>query len=97
MYSGEKVTTQDFDLDVEAPSGASFRDYATQDRDEDAESKEIAAMSSVSTQSILDDTLLACKNLGFSDASIIPLAQKILKENDIKRPEQLVHLVLKEV
>ena len=51
----------------------------------------------ISQQSILDDTLLACKNLGFSDSSIIPLAQKILRENDIKKPEQLVHLVLKEV
>ena len=52
---------------------------------------------SLSSQSILDDTLLACKNLGFSDSRIIPLAQKILRENEIIKPEQLVHLVLKEV
>ena len=48
-------------------------------------------------QSILDDTLLACKNLGFDSERIIPLAQKILRENPIKKTEQLVHLVLKEV
>lgn len=50
-----------------------------------------------SLQSILDDTLLACKNLGFSDERIIPLAQRILKENEVKKTEQLVHLVLKEI
>jgi len=49
------------------------------------------------SQSILDDTILACKNLGFQSEKIIPLAQKILRENQIKKTEQLVHLVLKEV
>lgn len=49
------------------------------------------------TQDILDDTILACENLGFSSEKIIPLAQKILRENSIKKAEQLVHLVLKEV
>ena len=46
---------------------------------------------------ILHDTLLACKELGFKEEKIVPLAQKILTENQITRPEQLVHLVLKEV
>lgn len=49
------------------------------------------------SQSILDDTILACKNLGFQSEKIIPLAQKILKENQIKKTEQLIHLVLREV
>ena len=35
--------------------------------------------------------------LGFKEDSILPKAQKILSENDIQKPEQLVHLVLKEV
>lgn len=48
-------------------------------------------------ESILQDTILACKELGFKEEKIIPLAQKIMTENQITRPEQLVHLVLKEV
>jgi Holliday junction DNA helicase RuvA len=48
-------------------------------------------------ESILQDTLLACKELGFKEEKIVPLAQKIMTEIQITRPEQLVHLVLKEV
>jgi Holliday junction DNA helicase RuvA len=48
-------------------------------------------------ETILQDTLLACKELGFKEEKIVPLAQKIMTENQITRPEQLVHLVLKEV
>ncbi len=46
---------------------------------------------------LLEDTVLACQNLGFQSDRIIPLAQKILRENQIKKTEQLVHLVLKEI
>lgn len=48
-------------------------------------------------ETILRDALLACKELGFKEDKIIPLAQKILSENQIARAEQLVHLVLKEI
>ena len=51
----------------------------------------------VLTQKILDETIQACQNLGFQNEQIIPLAQKILRENSIRKTEQLVHLVLKEV
>ncbi len=44
---------------------------------------------------VLEDTLLACKELGFRDEQIVPLAQKYLKENKITRAEQLIHLVLR--
>lgn len=46
---------------------------------------------------ILEEAMMACKELGFKEDSILPMAQKILSENDIQKPEQLVHLVLKEV
>lgn len=46
---------------------------------------------------ILNDTLMACKELGFREDKIIPLAQKILGANLITKPEQLIHLVLKEL
>ncbi len=46
---------------------------------------------------ILNDTLMACKELGFREDKIIPLAQKILNANLITKPEQLIHLVLKEL
>jgi Holliday junction DNA helicase RuvA len=44
---------------------------------------------------VLEDTLLACKELGFRDDQIVPLAQKYLRENKITRAEQLIHLVLR--
>jgi len=48
-------------------------------------------------EEILNETLLACQNLGFQNDKVVPLAQKILKEHDIQKTEQLVHLVLKEI
>ncbi len=46
---------------------------------------------------VLDDALLACKELGFSEDDIIPIAQRILKETELVKSEQLIHLVLKEM
>jgi Holliday junction DNA helicase RuvA len=46
---------------------------------------------------ILNDALMACKELGFKEDKIIPIAQRILGANNISKPEQLVHLVLKEI
>ncbi len=53
--------------------------------------------SSSNQHDILNDTLMACKELGFKEDKIIPLAQKILGANLITKPEQLIHLVLKEL
>lgn len=44
---------------------------------------------------VLEETLMATKELGFKDEQVIPLAQKYLRENNITRTEQLIHLVLK--
>ena len=46
---------------------------------------------------ILQDTISACKTLGFNEQKIIPIANKILSEHTISKAEQLVHLVLKEI
>lgn len=46
---------------------------------------------------ILEEALMACKELGFKEDIVLPMAQKILAEKDIQKAEQLVHLVLKEV
>jgi Holliday junction DNA helicase RuvA len=51
----------------------------------------------VNHHSIMNDTLMACKELGFKEEKIIPIAQKILGANHITKPEQLIHLVLKEL
>lgn len=48
-------------------------------------------------EEILNETLLACQNLGFQNDKVVPLAQRILQEHDIQRTEQLIHLVLKEI
>jgi len=53
--------------------------------------EQVSANSSI----LIDDVLMACKELGFSEKKILPLAQKILNENEISKAEQLVHLVLK--
>ena len=47
--------------------------------------------------SILHDTVLACRELGLPQEKILGAAQRILSENKITRSEQLVHLVLKEM
>lgn len=46
---------------------------------------------------ILNDALMACKELGFKEDKVIPIAQRILGANLITKPEQLIHLVLKEI
>jgi len=46
---------------------------------------------------ILEETLLACKELGFKEEQVRPLAQSLLLEHAVSRPEQLVHLVLKQI
>jgi Holliday junction DNA helicase RuvA len=49
------------------------------------------------THLLMDEALVACKELGFREEQVLPLAQKILNENDVTKAEQLVHLVLKEI
>ncbi len=49
----------------------------------------------VSEAGLLSEALMACKELGFKEDKIKPLAMKILSEHKISKPEQLVHLVLK--
>lgn len=50
-----------------------------------------------SQHEIMNDTLMACKELGFREEKVIPIAQRILGANLITKPEQLIHLVLKEL
>lgn len=46
---------------------------------------------------LMQEAMLACKELGFKEDKIMPIASKILEQNTIQKAEQLVHLVLKEV
>jgi holliday junction DNA helicase RuvA len=59
--------------------------------------KEITTYPASQEASILNEAIMACKELGFKEDLIIPMAQKILQANDIQKAEQLVHLVLREV
>ena len=43
------------------------------------------------------EALMACKELGFRDDQILPIVQKLMNENEIKKPEHLVQLVLREL
>ena len=59
--------------------------------------EEEVSIGAINQHEILNDTLMACKELGFKEDKIIPIAQKILGANLITKPEQLIHLVLKEL
>lgn len=59
--------------------------------------EEQVVQSGTNQHEIMNDTLMACKELGFKEDKIIPIAQKILGANLITKPEQLIHLVLKEL
>ena len=54
-------------------------------------------VSTIQHSPILEETLLACKELGFKEEQIRPMAQTLLLEHAVSRPEQLVHLVLKQI
>jgi Holliday junction DNA helicase RuvA len=58
---------------------------------------ETPVASKINQHEILNDALMACKELGFKEDKVIPIAQKILAQNLITKPEQLIHLVLKEI
>jgi Holliday junction DNA helicase RuvA len=55
-----------------------------------------ADMIGENSSDILQEALLACKELGFQEEEIIPSLQKLMMENKLTKAEQLVHLVLKE-
>ena len=59
--------------------------------------EEEVSVGAINQHEILNDTLMACKELGFKEDKIIPIAQKILGANLITKPEQLIHLVLKDL
>ena len=84
MYSNRSMGVQD----VSEPSAISVEGLI----------EEVEMNSTVENQDlIIKDAIMACKELGFKEDKIVPLAQKILATNKISKAEQLVHLVLKEV
>lgn len=46
---------------------------------------------------MMEETLMACQELGFKSDAIIPKVQRILNEIPVMKTEQLIHLVLKEM
>ncbi len=51
----------------------------------------------INHNSIIEDTIVACSQLGFDENDVMSLAQELLDKHEIKKPEQLVHLVLKNI
>ena len=49
------------------------------------------------SNNFLDETVMACKELGFKENDILSLAREIMKSNDITSSEQLIHQVLREL
>jgi Holliday junction DNA helicase RuvA len=46
---------------------------------------------------LVKETLAACQGLGFRDQDILPMIQKHLQEGTVKKPEELVKIILKEL
>jgi len=90
MYSNEPLSAFDFD------QTKTLGDVASKSKTTVSQKLEKIELGQ-DNNSILNDTILACENLGFQTDKVIPLAQRILKENVIKKSEQLIHLVLKEI
>ena len=59
--------------------------------------QEIRQCSASVSKDIVGDAILACSELGFKEDKIIPIIHGIMGKNELDSPEQLVHLVLKEV
>jgi Holliday junction resolvasome RuvABC DNA-binding subunit len=47
-------------------------------------------------ESLLNDAIEACEELGFSKIDVIPIAQRVMRSNSVQGVEGLVRLVLKE-
>lgn len=47
--------------------------------------------------SLVKETLAACQGLGFKDQEILPMIQRHLQEGQVKKPEDLVKMILKEL
>ena len=58
---------------------------------------ESSVSSSMKSNNFLDETVMACKELGFKENDILSLAREIMKSNDITSSEQLIHQVLREL
>ncbi len=46
---------------------------------------------------LVKETLAACQGLGFRDQDVLPMIQRHLQEGLVKRPEELVKVILKEL
>lgn len=46
---------------------------------------------------LVKETLAACQGLGFRDQDVLPMIQKHLQEGLVKKPEELVKVILKEL
>ncbi len=92
MYSEEPLKALKIMTHTDKPAASDNKGKSGEDKPENKPEGELEL-----PPNLLEDTVLACQNLGFQSNRIIPLAQKILRENGIKKTEQLVHLVLKEI
>lgn len=90
MYSNKYFTVQGVSTAQEvvaAPTQLQFDEAIVEEE----------VKSNLSENVIISDAIMACKELGFNEEQIIPLANKVMGEHQITKAEQLVHLVLKEM
>lgn len=63
----------------------------------DGENKENFSIPSGQKLKALEEALLACKELGLNEEEVLPIANRIMQFQEIKRAEQLVQMILKEM
>ncbi len=93
MYSEKTPNLLNSSLEQQSEFQGSFELESMEIKELDAPSEEFSS----EKEEMLNETLLACQNLGFQQQKIVSLAQKILQDHEIQKTEQLIHLVLKEI
>jgi Holliday junction DNA helicase RuvA len=72
-------------------------DELSVDFDMDTIRADIPSTTQSGSEILMKEALMACTELGFKEAQILPIARKILSETSVLKAEQLVHLVLKQI
>ena len=75
----------------------SMRPQGSLGLEEVPDSNALQAANKVGTETYLQETIMACKELGFKESDISNLAREILNRSEISSSEQLIHQVLKEL
>ena len=58
-------------------------------------SEDLVGLSQKNSELFVQDTLMACKDLGFKESEILPIISSVMKTGGINSSEELIQMVLK--